>query len=153
MNVLITGGAGYIGSVVTEDLVDQGHRVIVVDNLVRGNRAAVVPGAVFYQADIGDQDTLENIFQSHRVDAVLHLASLDLQSGAVEPAIESLESFVATHPRAAPAYPQLGAAYLRQGNAARTDLTQCDAAVLTGHVFVDACQHAQERGGARLGLT
>ncbi len=86
MNVLITGGAGYIGSVVTEDLVGRGHRVIAVDNLVRGNRAAVVPEAVFYQADIGDQSALGNIFQSHRVDAVLHLAAnTSVEESVAEP--------------------------------------------------------------------
>ncbi|MCH8863990.1 MAG: UDP-glucose 4-epimerase GalE [Chloroflexi bacterium] len=86
MNIMVTGGAGYIGSVVTEDLVGQGYRVFAVDNLIRGNCAAVVPEAVFYQVDISDQNALENIFQSHRVEAVLHLAAdTSVEESVAEP--------------------------------------------------------------------
>ena len=48
MAILVTGGAGYIGSIVVEELLKQGHSVIVVDNLQEGNRSAVLPEAVFY---------------------------------------------------------------------------------------------------------
>ena len=75
MNILVTGGAGYIGSVLNEELVAQGHRVIVIDNLARGHRAAVVPEAVFIRADLGDRKDLEDVFKRHRVDAVMHLAA------------------------------------------------------------------------------
>ena len=75
MNILVTGGAGYIGSVLNEALVAQGHRVIVIDNLARGHRAAVVPEAVFIRADLGDRNDLEDVFKRHRVDAVMHLAA------------------------------------------------------------------------------
>ena len=52
MRILVTGGAGYIGSVVTEQLVEQGHAVLVFDNLSKGHRDAVVDGAEFVQADL-----------------------------------------------------------------------------------------------------
>jgi UDP-glucose 4-epimerase len=52
MKILVTGAAGYIGSVVTEQLVEQGHQVIALDNLKNGHRAAVHPGALFVQADL-----------------------------------------------------------------------------------------------------
>ncbi|GAJ13010.1 unnamed protein product, partial [marine sediment metagenome] len=75
MNILVTGGAGYIGSVLTEELVTRGHKVIVIDNLARGHRAAVVPEAVFIQADLGDGEAIEDIFRRYQVESVMHLAA------------------------------------------------------------------------------
>jgi UDP-glucose 4-epimerase len=75
MNVLVTGGAGYVGSVVSEELLKIGHRVIVVDNLQQGHRQAVLPEAEFMQADIGDDRSLEMLFDGHQIDAVMHMAA------------------------------------------------------------------------------
>ena len=75
MNILVTGAAGYIGSVLSEELVAQGHQVIALDNLRQGHRAAVVPEAVFVQTDVGDREALDDIFHHHRIDAVMHLAA------------------------------------------------------------------------------
>ncbi len=75
MSILVTGGAGYIGSVLTEELIARGQQVIVVDNLKSGHRAAVVPEAVFVKADIGDKEALENVFQDNHVETVMHLAA------------------------------------------------------------------------------
>ena len=58
MRVLVTGGAGYIGSVVAEELIKDGHHVVVYDSLYKGHRNAVVPGADFIQADVTDSETL-----------------------------------------------------------------------------------------------
>ena len=58
MRVLVTGGAGYIGSVVTEQLVNDGHEVVVYDNLSKGHREAVVAGASFVEGDLLDADKL-----------------------------------------------------------------------------------------------
>lgn len=58
MRVLVTGGAGYIGSVVTEQLVGKGHEVVVFDNLSKGHRDAIGEEAAFVQADLLDTDTL-----------------------------------------------------------------------------------------------
>ncbi|RKY66178.1 MAG: UDP-glucose 4-epimerase GalE [Candidatus Latescibacterota bacterium] len=75
MKVLVTGGAGYIGSVVVEQLLEGGYEVVVVDNLKQGHREAVLPGAEFYEGDFGDGELLEGIFGEHKIDAVLHFAA------------------------------------------------------------------------------
>ncbi|RKY61679.1 MAG: UDP-glucose 4-epimerase GalE, partial [Candidatus Latescibacterota bacterium] len=61
MKVLVTGGAGYIGSIVVEQLLEGGYEVVVVDNLKQGHREAVLPGAEFYEGDFGDGELLEGI--------------------------------------------------------------------------------------------
>ena len=76
MRVLVTGGAGYIGSVVTDHLLRAGHSVTVLDNLMMGWREAVPSGAEFVQADTGDAATLDQLFISHCFDAVMHFAAL-----------------------------------------------------------------------------
>ena len=75
MNILVTGGAGYIGSITVEQLVNHGHHPIVIDNLQAGNRDAIHSEAVFYQGSFGDIPTLTAIFQNHQIDAVIHLAA------------------------------------------------------------------------------
>lgn len=75
MKVLVTGAAGYIGSVVTEQLVEHGYEVLALDNLQHGHRAAVHTGAKFVQADLLDGEELKRILQQDRVDAVVHLAA------------------------------------------------------------------------------
>jgi len=72
---MVTGGAGYIGSIVVEELIQQGHHVIVIDNLQEGNREAVLSDAVFYKGDFGNQFLLEEVFQKNTIDAVLHFAA------------------------------------------------------------------------------
>lgn len=74
MNVLVTGGAGYVGSVVTDGLLRAGHRVMVVDNLQQGHRQAVPEGADFVQADIADAGALDAAFGRLPIDAVMHMA-------------------------------------------------------------------------------
>jgi UDP-glucose 4-epimerase len=77
MKLLVTGGAGYIGSHTTHHLAGQGHSVVVLDNLVYGHREAVVdPERVeLVIGDLGDQKTVENLFEEHSFDAVLHFAA------------------------------------------------------------------------------
>ena len=76
MRVLVTGGAGYIGSVVADHLLRAGHTVTVLDNLIMGWREAVPAGAEFIHADVGDEAALDPLFASHKFDAVLHFAAL-----------------------------------------------------------------------------
>ena len=76
MHVLVTGGAGYIGSVVADQLLTAGHTVTVLDNLIMGWREAVPAAAEFVQADTGDEAALELLFASHKFDAVMHFAAL-----------------------------------------------------------------------------
>ncbi len=75
MKVLVTGGAGYIGSVVTEELLKDGHEVVVYDSLYKGHREAVVDGAEFVQADLADAATLRETLSSRQIDAVVHMAA------------------------------------------------------------------------------
>lgn len=78
MNVLVTGGAGYIGSVVAGELLNHGYGVIVVDNLKQGHRKAVPPGARLFVGDISEPGLLDCLFQGFRVDAVVHMAAESL---------------------------------------------------------------------------
>jgi UDP-glucose 4-epimerase len=76
MAILITGGAGYIGSVTVELLRERGEQVVVLDNLSRGHRAAVPEGVPFYEGDIGNSDLLRRIAGEHNLEACIHFAAL-----------------------------------------------------------------------------
>jgi UDP-glucose 4-epimerase len=82
--VLVTGGAGYIGSVVTELLLERGHRVTVLDNLAQGHRPAVHPAAEFVHADLQDREALARLFAAQRFDAVMQFAALIAVGESVE---------------------------------------------------------------------
>jgi UDP-glucose 4-epimerase len=73
--ILVTGGAGYIGSICCAQLVDKGYTVIVVDDLSTGFEDAVPDGVIFYKADVGDRIRLRQILSRHRVDVVFHFAA------------------------------------------------------------------------------
>ena len=73
-HVLVTGGAGYIGSHVVWALLDAGHRVTVVDNLTTGFRWAVPPAATFYEIDILDRALVSDLILKHEIGAIMHFA-------------------------------------------------------------------------------
>jgi UDP-glucose 4-epimerase len=75
MSILVTGAAGYIGSVVTEQLIKQGHEVVALDNLRHGHAQAVHPAARFVQLDLLDACGLTHVLRDYPVDAVVHLAA------------------------------------------------------------------------------
>jgi len=75
MNILVTGGAGYIGSVTAGALLNAGHSVTVYDSLVTGHRAAVPDGAAFIQADLSDRHALVKTLTEEKFDAVMHFAA------------------------------------------------------------------------------
>lgn len=75
MKVLVTGGAGYIGSITVEQLVALGEDVVVFDNLYQGHRAAVHPAATFVQGDLADRAAVDALMAQHRPDAIMHFAS------------------------------------------------------------------------------
>jgi UDP-glucose 4-epimerase len=75
MNILITGGAGYIGSIVCELLERQLNNIIVVDDLRDGNKSALSKDITFYEANFGDSQVLHEIFSKHNIDLVCHLAA------------------------------------------------------------------------------
>ena len=84
MKVLVTGGAGYIGSVVTEELLNDGHDVSVYDNLIKGHRAAVDARAKFIEADLTDGEALLQALKENRIEAVIHMAAHSLVGESVE---------------------------------------------------------------------
>jgi UDP-glucose 4-epimerase len=75
MNVLVVGGAGYIGSHCVRQLAAAGHRPVVLDNLVYGHRGAVGPSVPFHQADLGDEAAVGRILRAERIDLVMHFAA------------------------------------------------------------------------------
>src|SRR5512145_2272411 len=75
MNILVTGGAGYIGSAMAEALVKEGHSVTIYDSLVTGHRQAVPEGAAFVQADLSDSHALAKTLTDQKFDAVMHFAA------------------------------------------------------------------------------
>jgi len=78
MKIFVTGGAGYIGSVVVEQLIASGESVVVFDNLSLGHRAAVHPDAAFVAGDLADRAAIDAALSEHRPDAVMHFASKTL---------------------------------------------------------------------------
>jgi UDP-glucose 4-epimerase len=76
LKVLVTGGAGYIGSVVVAELLKSGHEVVVYDNLTHGYSEAVPDAAQLIAGDVADRQKLDSIFRSRRIDAVMHFAAL-----------------------------------------------------------------------------
>jgi UDP-glucose 4-epimerase len=75
MKIFVVGGAGYIGSVCAEQLLDEKHDVTIFDNLSEGHRAAVDPRAKFIEGDLADRQSIESAFASARPDAVMHFAA------------------------------------------------------------------------------
>jgi len=75
MTVLVTGGAGYIGSHMVHELVDRGEQVVVVDNFSTGFRWAVPPDVPLVEAETGDGDLMRSVMERHGVDAIIHFAA------------------------------------------------------------------------------
>jgi len=81
--VLVTGGAGYIGSVVADQLLARGHEVVVLDDLSTGHRAAVPAGATFVHGGVGDRAAVTALFARHPVEAIVHMAAFALVAESV----------------------------------------------------------------------
>jgi UDP-glucose 4-epimerase len=75
LNILITGAAGYIGSIVSEVLLSRGLNVVALDSLIEGHRAAVPPAAVFCNVDLAVRPPIEEVFAKNKIDAVMHFAA------------------------------------------------------------------------------
>jgi UDP-glucose 4-epimerase len=80
---MVTGGAGYIGSVVTEELLSDGHSVVVLDDLSKGHAAAVPPAASLVNVDIADSAGVRAVLTHYRIEAVVHMAAYSLVSESV----------------------------------------------------------------------
>jgi UDP-glucose 4-epimerase len=92
MHVLVTGGAGYIGSVTVETLLERGYRVTVLDNLVNGHREAVHPEARLVQGDMADEGLVARILQDDAIEAVVHFAASTLVGESMERPTEYFEN-------------------------------------------------------------
>ncbi len=84
MAILVTGGAGYIGSVAVDDLIQAGEKVAVIDNLSRGHREAVNENAAFYEGDIGDRELVTRICREQDITAVMHFSAFAYVGESVE---------------------------------------------------------------------
>ena len=91
MNILVTGGAGYIGSHTCVALLEAGHTVIVMDNLCNSDAETLKrvkkitnKDIVFYQIDVTDETALDNVFSSHLIDGIIHFAGLKSVNESVE---------------------------------------------------------------------
>lgn len=83
MNILVTGAAGYIGSICSEVLLERGHKVIALDSLQEGHRAAIPPAAIFCETDLAERPQIERVFSSHKIEAVMHFAGEALVAKSV----------------------------------------------------------------------
>lgn len=90
MKVFVTGGAGYIGSVVVEQLLLAGEEVLVFDNLYQGHRAAVHPDAHFIDGDLANADAIRQALLQHRPEAIMHFASYTLVGESMEDPLKYL---------------------------------------------------------------
>ncbi|MER3429361.1 MAG: UDP-glucose 4-epimerase GalE [Pyrinomonas sp.] len=84
MAVLVTGGAGYIGSATVELLCERGESVVVLDDLARGHRGAVPEGVAFYHGEVGDVELVRRVAREHGVEACIHFAALAYVGESVE---------------------------------------------------------------------
>lgn len=88
MRILVTGGAGYVGSVSVERLVEAGHEVAVLDDLSTGHRDAILPGVQLFEGSFGDPDAIGRALEDGNVEAVLHCAARSLVGESmVDPAV------------------------------------------------------------------
>lgn len=92
---LVTGGAGFIASHVTDKLIENGHEVAIVDNLSTGRRENINPKAVFYEVDITDEAALARVFDEFKPDYVNHhAAQMDVRRSTREPAFDAQTNVV-----------------------------------------------------------
>lgn len=76
MKILVTGGAGFIGSHIVDGLISEGHEIVILDDFSAGNREFINPAATVIKADIRDADSVSRAFAEHKPEAVFHLAAM-----------------------------------------------------------------------------
>lgn len=94
MNILVTGGAGYIGSTTSQLLCNQNHKVVILDNLSTGFIEAIPKQATFMKGDILNQELVEEILKTHQIEAVIHFAAKLIVSESVEKPFEYYQNNV-----------------------------------------------------------
>lgn len=97
MAILVTGGAGYIGSHTVVELLNHGEEVIIIDNLQTGHERAIT-GGTFYNGDLHDREFLDRVFNSHEIEAVIHFAASSLVGESVQKPLAYYENnLIASH--------------------------------------------------------
>lgn len=97
MTILVTGGAGYIGSFMVRRLLDDGHRVVILDSLVRGHTSALDPRAEFVQGTLLDKDIPRKLFSEKQIDAVFHFAAyISMAESMEKPSMYFTNNLIAT---------------------------------------------------------
>jgi UDP-glucose 4-epimerase len=92
MTVLVSGGAGYIGSHMAHLLLDRGEKVVVIDNLSTGRRESVADDAIFVEGNVGDRDLVRRTIAEHDIDAVIHFAGSIVVPESVQKPLEYYEN-------------------------------------------------------------
>ena len=101
MNILVAGGAGFIGSHLIDSLLDEGNSIVCADKLIMGDQNIKHlrdnSKFKFYNCELSDQNSVDNIFRDNKIDAVYHLAAnSDIQKGGKEPSIDFTDTFLTT---------------------------------------------------------
>jgi len=97
LRILVTGGAGFIGSNIADAFVDAGHSVVVVDNLSSGKRRNINPRATFYKADISDAKKMQEIFRKESINLLNHhAAQIDVRKSVADPACDARINVIGT---------------------------------------------------------
>lgn len=96
MNILVTGGAGYIGSAAVKALVSKGHDVIALDNLAKGDKKLVHEKASFRHIDLTDKEALEKVFSENKINAVMHFAAYKAVGESMEDAVKYSDNITGT---------------------------------------------------------
>ena len=90
MKILVTGGAGFIGSNIVDELIEQKHKVVIVDNLATGNIKNVNKKAKFYKVSVCDKKKIDEIFKKEKIDVVIHhAAQLDVRKSVIDPCFDA----------------------------------------------------------------
>ena len=90
MKILVTGGAGFIGSNIVDELIDKKHKVVIVDNLATGNIKNVNKKAKFYKVSVCDKKKIDDIFKKEKIDIVIHhAAQLDVRKSVADPCFDA----------------------------------------------------------------
>ena len=95
-NILVTGGAGYIGSATVRALIDKGFNVIIVDNLEKGRMELVDKRAKFYDIDTTDKESMEKLFKENRMDAIIHFAGYKAADESMSNAVKYSDNILGT---------------------------------------------------------
>jgi UDP-glucose 4-epimerase len=97
MNILVTGGAGFIGSHIVDQLIAEGHQIIIIDNLVTGQKDLINPAAIFYQEDITNAQKVEEIIQKHQIQIICHQAGqIGVRKSVQDPQYDAQVNIIGT---------------------------------------------------------